>query len=254
MSSLTIDLKGKVVLITGGAGLQGAEHVKAFKKTGATVVSSDIKGGNIYLDVTSEDSIEKAVKEILEKHKQIDVLVNNAGIIGIHMKKAAAVVEDQKLEDWENILRVNLTGVWLCSQKVGTVMAKQGGGSIISVSSIYGVVAPDFSIYKKSKYKSGKAMGTPAAYVASKAGVISLTRYLASYWADKGVRVNCVTPGGIYNNQSKEFVENYAKRVPMGRMAKKNEVSGAVLYLASDLSSYVTGANIVIDGGLTIKA
>ena len=130
-------------------------------------------------------------------------------------------------------------------------MAEKGKGSIINVASIYGLVGPDFSIYKQSEYK-GKKMGTPAAYAASKGGVISLTKYLASYWAKDGVRVNCVTPGGIFDKQSKEFVKAYLRNVPMGRMANKDEISGALLYLASDLASYVTGENIVIDGGLTI--
>jgi len=253
MSDSALNLEGKIVLITGGAGIQGPEHAKAFKKAGATVVVSDIKGADVYLDVTDEGSIEKTIKEILKKHKRIDVLVNNAGATGKQMKRAAAPVKDQSLEDWEHILKVNLTGVWLCSQKIGLIMAKQGGGSIINLASIYGLVAPDFSIYKEAMYDSGKPMGTPAAYSASKGGVIALTYYLASYWGDKNVRVNCVTPGGIFDKQSEKFVKAYARRVPMGRMAKRNEISGALLYLASDLASYVTGANIVVDGGLTIK-
>lgn len=254
MSNSIFKLEDKVVLITGGLGVQGPEHAKAFKSVGAKVVVTDIKkGGDFVMDVTSPDSVNKVVKQVVEKYKHIDVLVNNAGATGKHMTRAAAPLEKQNIEDWDQIIKVNLTGTFLCSQAVGIIMAKQGKGSIINLASIYGLVAPDFSIYKEANY-TGKKMGNPAAYAASKGGIISLTRYLASYWADKGVRVNCVSPGGIFDNQSDNFVKAYSKRVPMGRMAKKNEVSGALLYLASDLSSYVTGANIVVDGGLTNKA
>jgi len=245
-------LKDKIVLITGGMGIQGPEHAKAFKEVGAKVVVTDIKSGDFKMDVTNEDEIKKTTREIVEKYKRIDVLVNNAGATGKQVSKAAVPIEDQKLKDWEYILKVNLTGTWLCSQIVGKIMAKQSKGSIINIASIYGLAGPDFSIYKQAEY-AGKKMGLPAAYAASKGGVISLTRYLASYWADKNVRVNCVTPGGIFDNQSENFVKAYSKNVPMGRMAEKNEISGTLLYLASDLSSYVTGANIVVDGGLTSK-
>jgi len=246
-------LKDKVVLITGGLGIQGPEHTKAFKEAGARVVVTDVvEGAEFKLDVTSEESINRAVKGVLKKYGRIDVLVNNAGATPGGQKQASAEVKDQVLGNWEHILRVNLTGVWLCSQIIGEVMVKQGKGSIINLASIYGVVGPDFRIYEESKYR-GKKMGLPAAYAASKGGVISLTRYLATYWADKGVRVNSVTPGGIYDKQSEAFVNAYSRNVPLGRMAKKDEVSGAILYLASDLASYVTGENMVIDGGLTIR-
>jgi len=253
MSNLIFNLKDKVILITGGLGIQGVEHKKVFEKVGAKVVITDINGGDFKMDVTNEDEVKKTTEEIVRKYKKIDVLVNNAGATGNQIAKtAAAAVKDQQLKDWEYILKVNLTGMWLCSQAVEKIMVKQNKGSIINISSIYGLVGPDFNIYKESEYL-GKKMGLPAAYAASKGGVISLTKYLASYWANKGIRVNCVTPGGIYAGQSDEFVKAYSQRVPMGRMAKKNEMSGALLYLASDLSSYVTGANIVVDGGLTIR-
>lgn len=254
MSSLTINLKNKVVLITGALGIQGPEHTKAFKRTGAKVISTDIIGGDYQLDVTSKKSIDLTVKKIIKKYKRIDVLVNNAGTIGKQMKKASAPVEKQKLSDWEAIIKVNLTGVWLCCQVVGKQMAKQKSGSIINISSIYGLIAPDFMIYSDSKYNNNKSMGTPAAYSASKGGVISLTKYLASYWAKDGIRVNCVTPGGIYDKQSKDFIAKYSQKTMLNRMARKNEITGALLYFASNLSSYVTGENIVVDGGLTVKA
>lgn len=232
------DLKNKVVLITGAAGIQGPEHVKAFKLAGAKVVATDIKNTEIILDVTNQNSIGQAVKQIIKQFGRIDVLVNNAG-----------ATAKQGSTDWEQIIKVNLTGTYLCCQIVGSAMTQ---GSIINVSSIYGLVGPDFSLYDQAEY-AGKPMGVPAAYAASKGGVIALTKYFASLYAPK-IRVNCVTPGGIFDNQSKNFVKKYSAKTMLGRMANRDEVSGAILYLASDLSSYVTGANIVVDGGLTARA
>jgi len=221
------------VLITGAAGIQGPEHVKAFTAAGAKVIATDIKE----LDVTSTDSINQAVKKIIGEYGRIDVLVNNAGATG----KYAA--------DWDQIIKVNLTGTYLCCQIIGAAMKQ---GSIINVSSIYGLVGPDLSMYEQAEY-AGKPMGVPAGYAASKGGVIALTKYFASLYAPK-IRVNCVTPGGIFDNQDENFVKKYSAKTMLGRMAKRNEVSGALLYLASDLSSYVTGANLAIDGGLTARA
>jgi len=233
MSKSIFNLEGKVVLITGAAGIQGPEHVKAFTAAGAKVIATDIKE----LDVTSTDSINQAVKKIIGEYGRIDVLVNNAGATG----KYAA--------DWDQIIKVNLTGTYLCCQIIGAAMKQ---GSIINVSSIYGLVGPDLSMYEQAEY-AGKPMGVPAGYAASKGGVIALTKYFASLYAPK-IRVNCVTPGGIFDNQDENFVKKYSAKTMLGRMAKRNEVSGALLYLASDLSSYVTGANLAIDGGLTARA
>ena len=238
MSNSIIDLTGKVVVITGASGIQGPEHVKLFTRAGAQVVATDIKDAKILLDVTDENSIKKAAENILKQYGKIDILVNNAGVTG----KFAA--------DWNQIIKVNLTGTYLCCHIIGEKMAT--GGSIINISSIYGLVGPDFSIYENTNYQ-GKKMGVPAAYAASKGGVIALTKYFASFYAPK-IRVNCVTPGGIFDNQDEIFVKKYSAKTLLGRMANKNEVSGAILYLASDLSSYVTGANIIVDGGLTAKA
>lgn len=233
MSKSIFNLEGKVVLITGAAGIQGPEHVKAFTAAGAKVIATDIKE----LDVTSTDSINQAVKKIIGEYGRIDVLVNNAGATG----KYAA--------DWDQIIKVNLTGTYLCCQIIGAAMKQ---GSIINVSSIYGLVGPDLSMYEQAEY-AGKPMGVSAGYAASKGGVIALTKYFASLYAPK-IRVNCVTPGGIFDNQDENFVKKYSSKTMLGRMAKRNEVSGALLYLASDLSSYVTGANLAIDGGLTARA
>ena len=233
MPKSIFNLEGKVVLITGAAGIQGPEHVKAFTAAGAKVIATDIKE----LDVTSTDSINQAVKKIIGEYGRIDVLVNNAGATG----KYAA--------DWDQIIKVNLTGTYLCCQIIGAAMKQ---GSIINVSSIYGLVGPDLSMYEQAEY-AGKPMGVSAGYAASKGGVIALTKYFASLYAPK-IRVNCVTPGGIFDNQDENFVKKYSAKTMLGRMAKRNEVSGALLYLASDLSSYVTGANLAIDGGLTARA
>lgn len=233
MSKSIFNLEDKVVLITGAAGIQGPEHVKAFESAGAKVAATDIKE----LDVTDEGSIKTAVKKILNQYGRIDVLVNNAGATG----KSAA--------DWNQIIKVNLTGTYLCCQIIGSAMEQ---GSIINVSSIYGLVGPDFSLYRGAKY-AGKPMGVPAGYAASKGGVIALTKYFASLLAP-AIRVNCVTPGGIFDRQEENFVKKYSAKTMLGRMAGRSEISGALLYLASDLSSYVTGTNLVIDGGLTGRA
>lgn len=237
MSNSIIDLSGKVVVITGASGIQGPEHAKLLKQAGAQVVATDIKDTEIILDVTSQESIKKAGHTILGQYGKIDILINNAGSTG------------KSSGDWDQIIKVNLTGTYLCSQIIGAVMQK---GSIINVSSIYGLVGPDWSIYESAEY-AGKPMGVAAGYAASKGGVIALTKYFASFYAPK-IRVNCITPGGIFDNQAENFVKKYSAKTMLGRMANKSEVSGAILYLASDLSSYITGANIVVDGGLTAKA
>ena len=233
MSKSIFKLEDKVVLITGATGIQGPEHIKAFTAAGAKVIATDIKE----LDVTSENSINSAVKKIISEYGRIDVLVNNAGATGKYAT------------DWDQIIQINLTGTYNCCQIIGE---KIESGSIINISSIYGLVGPDFSLYSGAEYNN-QPMGVPAAYAASKGGVIALTKYFASLYAPK-IRVNCVTPGGIFDNQAGGFVKKYSSKTMLERMANKHEVSGALLYLASDLSSYVTGANIVIDGGLTAKA
>jgi len=239
MSNSIFNLKDKVVLITGGMGIQGGEHKKAFEKVGAKVVITDINGGDYNLDVTNENNIKDVINKVVKKFKKIDVWVNNHGATG-----------KQAVTNWDYIIKVNLTGTYICCQAAAENMMETGGGSIINLASIYGLVAPDFSLYPKAKY-AGKSMGVPAAYSASKGGVIALTKHLASQYADKNIRINCVIPGGIFDNQSDNFVKKYAQKTMLKRMANRDEVSGALLYLASDLSSYVTGENIIIDGGLT---
>lgn len=237
MSNSIIDLTGKVAVITGASGIQGPEHVKLLKQAGAQALATDIKDTEIILDVTSQESIKKAAQTIIGRYGKIDVLINNAGATG----KSSA--------DWDQIIKVNLSGTYLCCQIIGSMMTQ---GSIINISSIYGLVGPDWSLYDQAEY-ANKPMGVAAGYAASKGGVIALTKYFASLYAPK-IRVNCVTPGGIFDNQVENFVKKYSAKTMLGRMAEKNEVSGTILYLASDLSSYVTGTNLIVDGGLTAKA
>jgi NAD(P)-dependent dehydrogenase (short-subunit alcohol dehydrogenase family) len=155
------------------------------------------------------------------------------------------------LEEWNEVMGVNLTAAMLGCQVFGSRMVKRSVGSIINTLSVYGVVAPDQRIYEGSEYE-GRAINTPAIYSASKAGLWGLTKYLAAYWGNKGIRVNALTPGGVFSGQNDTFVQRYSARVPLGRMAEKNELVGAAVFLASDASSYITGQNIVVDGGLTV--
>lgn len=254
------DVTGRVAVITGGAGLLALEFAEVLAEYGANIVLVDLdenscknraidlerKTGNqaigLFVDLTKKDSIEDMVKKTIDRFKRIDILINNAATKSPNF---IAPFEEFPLADWEEVLAVNLTAVFLCSQAVGKQMLNQGGGVIINIASHYGLVGPDFRIYEAS------GISTPPVYSATKAGVIGLTRYLATWWANKNIRVNSISPGGVYNGQPDNFVENYSYRTPMGRMAKKTELRGAILYLASDASSYVTGHNLVIDGGWT---
>ncbi len=255
------DLKGKVAIITGGAGILGEQHAEALAEAGANIVLADVnkekaeklaqrvakdykvKAIGLKVDISSKKDVDYMVSETVKKFGKIDILVNNAQGLS---ENYFAPFEEYPLEDWNKVMAVNLTGYFLCSQAVGKQMLKQGSGVMVNISSIYGYMAPDQRIYK------GLDWNTPAVYTASKAGVIGLTKHLATYWADKNIRVNCITPGGVFNNQDESFVKGYNALTPMGRMAKKDELKGALLYLASDASSYVTGQNIVVDGGRSV--
>jgi len=176
------------------------------------------------------------------------VLLNNAAAKSANFFEP---FETFALEEWNEVMAVNLTGAMLCAQVFGAAMAKRGGGSMVNTLSIYGIVAPDQRLYEGSEYL-GRAINTPAIYAASKAGLWGLTKYLAAYWGHCGVRVNAVTPGGVFSGQNGTFVENYARRTPLGRMAQADDVANAMRYLASDASKYITGHNLVVDGGWTV--
>lgn len=258
-------LDGQVAVVTGGAGLLGEQHALALSEFGATVVLTDLQlevcreraerigagTGNPVLaalcDVTRKDSWEDVVQWTLDQFGRIDVLVNNAGYT--NQSRSAhygAPFPEFPLEDWNQILEVNVTGAFLGCQAVGRQMLDQGRGSIINLASLYGVVSPNHRLYP------GTGIHQPVAYSVSKAGVIALTRYLGTLWADRGVRVNCLTPGGVFNQHREDFLERYARLSPAGRMADKEEMRGALVYLASAASSYCTGHNLVVDGGWTV--
>jgi len=260
-------LKDKVAIVTGACGLIGKKHCEALALAGAHVVVADVneeackkvvstlEGNHLALgfDVTNENSIKEACAKILAKYKKIDVLVNNAAINDMFENPALAA-EQSKFENYpvdmfRKSLEVNVTGVFLCSQVFGKVMADEGKGSIINVASTYGMVGPDQSIYinpdgKQAFYKS-------AAYPATKGAIINFTRFLAAYWGNKGVRVNTLSPGGVQNGQDDWFIKNYSAKTVLGRMAQPDDYMGAVVFLASDESKYMTGANLVVDGGWT---
>lgn len=252
------DIKDKVIIITGAAGLLGKELIYSLADEEAKIVAVDLpeildklklkkkehkkRILKIGVDITKKKEVEKLLEKTLKKFKRIDVLINNAQGI---TKGPPTSFEKYKIEDWEAIMKVNLTAVFLCSQVIGGQMIKQKKGNIINLASTYGMVAPDHRIYKGTK------ISCPPVYPASKGGVIMLTKYLATYWADKGIRVNAISPHGIYNKHEPRFLRNLSFRSPFGRMADKKEIVGAVIYLISDASSYVTGSNLLVDGGWT---
>lgn len=260
-------LKGKTAIVTGACGLLGTQHCEALAQAGANVVAADLNEESarqvaarlgeehlgIGLDVTSTESLERAKQRVLERYGRIDVLVNNAAINDMFENPLLAghqsMFEHYPLEMWDRSWKVNVSGVFLCSQVIGSVMAEQGSGSIINIASTYGIVAPDQNIYKNESgeqtfYKS-------PAYPVTKAAVLGFTRFLASYWGKKNVRVNALSPGGVENNQDEFFKNNYSAKTLLGRMAAASDYKGAIVYLASDASAYMTGANLVVDGGWT---
>lgn len=260
------DLKGKVAIVTGANGLLGRMHAKALKAAGASVVMTDIKFTTdneplndgcllkIEADITQKKSVEGLLHETLAAFKRVDILVNNAAINdkveGQSDKRDVLTLEDYPLEHWNKSLEVNLTGTFLCCQIIGSHMAHQKQGNIINIASTYGIVAPDPSLYKRPDGSDG-FFKTPA-YPVTKAGVIMLTKYLAAYWGQKGVRVNSLSPGGVLNGQDSYFIENYSNKTPLHRLAHPTDYQGALVFLASNASSYMNGANLVVDGGWTI--
>ena len=259
------DLTGRVAVVTGAAGLLGARHCVALAEAGATVVAADLEsekaaavaaqigGHGLSLDVTDKTSLEAARDRILNEHGRIDVLVNNAAVNDMfeapELAGELSAFEAYPLDAWKNSLDVNVTGVFLTSQVLGSVMAEAGAGSIINIASTYGMVGPDQRIYVDDA--GSRSMWKSPAYPATKGAVINFTRFLAAYWGDKGVRVNTLSPGGVENGQESWFVDNYADRTMLGRMASPDDYRGALVFLASDASGYVTGANLVVDGGWT---
>lgn len=254
-------LDGKVVALTGAAGIIGTEVVRAFVEAGARVLAIDrteallqekLGPGHESLlhcvaDVSDRQSLLVARQQLEARWGAADVLLNNAASKSGNFFEP---FETFPVEDWNEVMAVNLTGAMLAAQVFGSPMAERGQGSIVNTLSIYGIVAPDQRLYEGSLYL-GRPINTPAIYSASKAGLWGLTKYLSSYWGHKGVRVNAVTPGGVASGQNDVFIKNYSSRVPLGRMAQASDVANAMRYLASDASRYVTGHNLVVDGGWT---
>lgn len=260
-------LDNKVVVVTGGTGILGSLYCRRLAEAGAKVIISDLdvnkcnklaediaaSTGNAAfgkaVDLSNEQSVISWAQDIINEWDCIDVLINNAAT---KSQNFFAPLEQFPLDDWNKVMAVNVTGMFLASRELGTVMAKRGKGNIINISSIYGVVGPDQRIYEGSWYEEmGGAINTPLIYSATKGAVVAMTRYLATYWGCRGVRTNTLTPGGVSSGQNSIFNDKYSSRVPMGRMATAEEMVGALLFLASDASSYVNGQNIVIDGGWT---
>lgn len=252
------DLTDRIVIVTGGSGLIGTHVSRALDNYGANVVVADIdesKGKDVVaqlnkglykkLDITDSDSIESLCTSVISEFGHIDGLVNLAyprtDSYGLPLQ---SVTKEEFLEN----LSLHMGGYYAMTKEVAFRMLKQGqDGSIVNFSSIYGMQAPDFSMY------DGTNMTSPVEYSVIKAGILNFTRYLASYMGEDGIRVNTVSPGGVFNDQNEKFVSNYEHEVPMGRMAEPMEMAGAVIYLLSDAASYVTGHNLVVDGGWTIK-
>jgi NAD(P)-dependent dehydrogenase (short-subunit alcohol dehydrogenase family) len=263
------DLNGRVAVVTGGAGLLGQQFCKTLAEAGAQVVVVDLnesaaeqtaaalrqnhlQAAAVSTDVTDPESVKRMAKTVISSFGRLDILVNSAALDpkfdpqqqGRHSNS----FEEYPLEAWNQALEVNLTGMFLCCQAAVRPMVSQGKGSIINICSTYGLAGPDQRIYQRAgqppQYK-------PVYYSVTKAGVLGMTRYLATYYAGTEIRVNALTPGGVYNNHDETFVQNYSYRTVVGRMARVDEMNGGLLYLASDASSYMTGSNLVIDGGWT---
>lgn len=263
-------LAHKTAVVTGAAGLLGREHCVALASSGAKVVVADLDGKQCEaiaaliaadtgatvlgaeLDITDQASVQALEQKVHRELGSIDVLVNNAAIDD---KFAPGDLDHSRfehysLERWRRSLDVNVTGTFLCCQVIGAAMAERGRGSIINVASTYGVVAPDQSLYRRPD--GVQAFFKSAAYPTTKAAVLGLTRFLAAYFGARGVRVNALSPGGVEAGQEPWFQEAYARRVPLGRMAQRSDYRGAIVFLASDASAYMTGANLVVDGGFTV--
>lgn len=270
------NLTGKTALITGAAGLLGIEHAAGLLESGATVVLTDISEASLaaarktlsqnadisrihmrVMDVSKPEAIRGVADGLAAEGLRIDIQVNNAAI-DPKVKGDQGVLETSRLENfpldqWDLQVAVGLTGAFLCSQVFGTAMAKDGkGGVILNIASDLSVFAPDQRIYRKEGLPDDLQPVKPVTYSVIKAGLVGLTRYLGTYWADQGVRANALSPGGVFNGQGEEFVHRLNALIPLGRMAKRDEYRAAVQFLCSDASSYMNGQNIVMDGGRSV--
>ena len=275
ISLQNFDLNGKWALITGGAGLLGKEHAIALLEVGANIVLWDIDKENLIkvgnnltrdfseksivtsvVDISKEAEVNNACKELESQGIIISILINNAAINPKYSSEnnetVFSRVENLSLDDWNYQVSVGLTGAFICSKYFGAKMAASQEGVILNISSDLSVIAPDQRLYKLSGVMDNSQPVKPITYSVIKSGLVGMTKYLATYWSANGVRVNALSPGGIYEDQNDDFVKKISDLIPLGRMAKSNEYRSAVQFLCSDASSYMTGQNIVIDGGRSV--
>jgi NAD(P)-dependent dehydrogenase (short-subunit alcohol dehydrogenase family) len=243
-------LRDRVAVVTGGEGQLGGEIVRALEERGARVAAFDLQNERFRVDVTDRAAVDAATEEVVREWGTPHVLVNAAALDSPPDAPAEEVgpVESYPESSFDEVMNVNVKGTLLCCQAIGSRMAAEGRGSIVNVSSVYGMLSPVQDLYEFRR-RGGEEFYKPIAYSVSKSALYNLTRYLATYWAKSGVRVNTLTLAGVWNGQPQEFLDAYAARIPVGRMADVKEVVGPVVFLASDASSFVTGANLVADGG-----
>jgi len=267
--SKLFDLKGRNIVITGASGLLGSQYANILSSAGANIILLDVdtikneklksalikkyknKIGAYTLDISNQTEVNKISKKVIKDFKKIDGLINNAAYTSKGAKEksdnAFGSFENFPIDIWQKSLDINLSGVFFCSQAFGKIMAKQGKGVIVNIASTYGLVGADQRIYGKS------GLNLPISYAATKGAIVNFTRYLAAYWHGKNIRVNTLSPGGVMDKtyQNESFIKKYSEKTILGRMANKEEYNGAILFLISDASSYMTGANLVVDGGWT---
>jgi NAD(P)-dependent dehydrogenase (short-subunit alcohol dehydrogenase family) len=272
-SSKLFDLSSRTAIIAGGGGLLGPRHADAIASAGGIPIVVDIRLDEaeavasrvrqrygvealaLAADITDRDSVENVVAQVVQRFGRVDILINNAANnpkVEDRESVAFSRLERFPLEQWNADLAVGLTGAFLFCQVAGREMARRGSGVIVNIASEYGVIAPDQRLYHVEGLADDEQPVKPISYTVVKSGLIGMTRYLATYWAHVGVRVNCITVGGIENGQEQRFLALAAQRIPLGRMARADEYQGAILFLCSDASSFMTGSNVIVDGGKSV--
>lgn len=267
-------IKGRVAVITGGAGLLGKKHAETVIEAGGIAVLLDISAEALEVainelrnryglsvvdgfqtNITDRGSVERVKDQLLQKYHHIDILINNAAnnpkVEGSSKNMGNIRFENFPIKMWEDDVKVGLTGAVICTQVFGSIMAEANRGVILNISSDLGIIAPDQRIYRKDGLREEEQSVKPVTYSVIKHGLIGLTKYTATYWANKGIRANALCPGGVFNGQNEEFLAKLTNLIPMGRMADSEEYKSTILYLISDASSYMTGSVVMVDGGRT---